>query len=60
MEEEFKKYICVICEHIYDPEDGDLDSDIEPETPFSEVAGNWVCPICGVGKEDFIPLEEEK
>ena len=51
------KYICTVCEYIYDPELGDPESGIEPGTAFEDIPDDWVCPICGVGKEDFEPYE---
>ncbi len=48
-------WLCVPCGFIYDPEIGDLDSDIEPGTEFSDIPSNWKCPVCGVTKSDFIP-----
>jgi rubredoxin len=53
-----KKYICTVCEYIYDPAKGDPDSGIEPGTAFEDLPDDWVCPLCGVGKEDFEPVEE--
>ncbi len=47
------KYECVVCSHIYDPEVGDPDGGIEPGTAFEDIPDNWVCPVCGAGKEDF-------
>lgn len=47
------KYICKICGYIYDPETGDPDSGIAPGTSFEDIQADWVCPLCGVGKEDF-------
>ena len=47
------KYICTICGYVYDPKDGDPETDIPPGTPFEELPTDWVCPICGAGKEDF-------
>ncbi len=54
-----KKYRCVVCGYIYDPALGDPDSGIAPGTPFEEIPDDWSCPVCGVSKEDFEPLEEE-
>ncbi len=54
-----KKYRCVVCGYIYDPEVGDPDSGIAPGTPFEEIPDDWTCPVCGVSKEDFVPLDEE-
>ena len=48
-----EKYRCTICGYIYDPEKGDPDSGIESGTPFEELPDDWVCPICGVGKDKF-------
>ena len=53
------KYICTVCEYIYDPELGDPESGIEPGTAFEDIPDDWVCPLCGVGKEDFEPYEGE-
>ena len=53
-----KKYICNVCGYIYDPQQGDPDSGIEPGTPFEEIPNDWVCPLCMVGKTDFSVLEE--
>ncbi len=54
---EKQKYVCDPCGYEYDPEVGDPDNGIKPGTPFSELPANWVCPICGVGKDEFSPLE---
>jgi rubredoxin len=42
------KYICTVCEYIYDPELGDPESGIEPGTAFEDIPDDWVCPLCGV------------
>lgn len=52
------KYECTVCGYIYDPAKGDLDNGIEPGTPFEELPDDWVCPVCGAGKEDFEEVEE--
>jgi rubredoxin-NAD+ reductase len=46
-------YICAACGWIYDPEQGDPDGGIAPGTPWEEIPDNWICPVCGAGKEDF-------
>ena len=43
----------LVCEYIYDPELGDPENGIEPGTSFEDLPADWVCPLCGVGKEDF-------
>jgi len=52
-----KKYRCEICGYVYDPEVGDPDGGIKPGTPFEEIPDDWVCPVCGAGKDQFV-LEE--
>ena len=42
----------------YDPEVGDPDGGIEPGTAFEDIPDDWVCPICGVGKDMFSVVEE--
>ncbi|WP_081981704.1 rubredoxin [Alistipes sp. ZOR0009] len=52
-----KKYRCKICGFIYDPELGAPIDGIPAGTPFEEISEDWVCPICGVTKEDFIEID---
>ncbi len=40
--QEAKHWTCVVCGYVYDG-----------ETPFEELPDDWLCPICGVGKEFF-------
>jgi flavin reductase (DIM6/NTAB) family NADH-FMN oxidoreductase RutF/rubredoxin len=47
------KYVCTVCGYIYDPEQGDPDNGVKPGTAFEDVPDDWVCPICGAGKEAF-------
>lgn len=49
-----QKYRCVVCNYIYDPAVGDPDSGIEPGTPFEKLPDNWVCPVCGADKSQFV------
>lgn len=53
-----KKYVCEPCGYIYDPEAGDIDSGVMPGTLFEELPEEWVCPVCGLGKEVFVELTE--
>lgn len=52
-----QKYVCIVCGYIYDPEVGDPDHGVAPGTAFQDVPGDWLCPLCGVGKEEFEPIE---
>lgn len=53
-----KKYVCDVCGWVYDPEVGDPDGGIAPGTAFEDIPEDWVCPECGVTKEDFSVVEE--
>lgn len=48
-----KQYRCSVCGYVYDPEKGDPNNGVPPGTPFDKLPADWVCPLCGVGKEDF-------
>lgn len=48
-----KKYICTVCQWVYDPEIGDPEQGIEPGVAFEDLPEDYVCPLCGVGKEEF-------
>ena len=52
-ESEKGMYKCMACGYIYDPEIGDPDSNIAPGTKFEDIPDDWVCPLCGVGKDLF-------
>ncbi len=54
---EVKKFRCTVCGYIYDPEQGDPDSGIKPGTSFEALPADWVCPVCGVGKDKFEPAD---
>ena len=45
-----KKYVCDVCGYVYDPADND-------NVAFEDLPEDWVCPLCGVGKDMF---EEQK
>lgn len=53
-----KKYVCDVCGYVYDPINGDPDSGIVAGTAFEDIPEDWVCPLCGVGKDEFSVLEE--
>ncbi|MGB9789156.1 rubredoxin [Thermotoga caldifontis] len=52
-----KKYRCMLCGYIYDPEVGDPDANVPPGTPFEALPDDWVCPLCGASKDQFEPVE---
>ena len=47
------KWLCSVCDmYIYDEEKEDL--------RFSDLPFTWRCPVCGVGKDKFVPTSEEE
>ncbi|MCK5437379.1 MAG: rubredoxin [Desulfobulbaceae bacterium] len=46
-------YTCTVCDWVYDPQIGDPDCGIEPGINFENLPDDWVCPICGAGKDAF-------
>jgi len=44
----FKKFKCAVCGYIYDESS-------EP-VPFADLSDDWVCPVCGSEKSDFIEI----
>ena len=45
-----EKYICSICNYIYDPDLGDTISGVKAGILFGELPKEWNCPICGASK----------
>ncbi|UCD13071.1 MAG: flavin reductase [Thermoplasmatales archaeon] len=52
-EKKMSRYGCKVCGYVYDPEKGDPDNGVAPGTKFEDLSNDWVCPVCGAGKEDF-------
>jgi rubredoxin-NAD+ reductase len=52
------KWECIVCGLVYDEREGWPDDGIAPGTKWEDVPEDWLCPDCGVGKEDFELLEE--
>ena len=48
------KYVCAVCDHVYDPAVGDPDAGIPAGTRFEDIPENWVCPVCGAAKSAFV------
>jgi rubredoxin len=52
-----KKYECIACGYIYDPDKGDPAEGVVPGTSFKDLPDGWLCPECGVGKDQFEVVE---
>ena len=46
------KYICP-CGYEYDEALGDTEHGIAPGTKWEDVPDDFVCPVCGLGKDVF-------
>lgn len=51
------KYICEVCDWVYDPAKGDPENGIAPGTKFEDLPDDFVCPVCGVGKDQFAKVD---
>jgi rubredoxin len=49
LEEKMQKYVCDACGYVYDPAEND-------NVKFEDLTEDWVCPVCGVGKDMFSPI----
>jgi rubredoxin len=41
-----QKWICTVCGYVYDPKENN-------NVLFEKLPKDWVCPECGVGKDQF-------
>ena len=55
--EAFKTWICVVCGFVYDEALGLPEEGLPPGTRWRDIADDWQCPDCGVGKADFEMVE---
>ena len=49
------KYVCDVCEWVYDEARGYAAANIAPGTKFEDLPEDFLCPLCGVGKDQFSP-----
>ena len=47
------RYVCTVCGYIYEEAVGDPDHGVAPGTAWADVPEDYVCPLCGVGKDMF-------
>ena len=48
-----ERYECLQCKYIYNPKFGNEKAGIKPGTSFEDLPDDWVCPVCGEGKDMF-------
>jgi rubredoxin len=49
-----EKWECSVCGYVYNPEKGDPERNIPSQTPFEQLPEDWVCPVCGASKSQFV------
>ena len=54
---EFKVWQCLVCDFIYDEEQGMPEDGIKAGTRWADIPEDWACPECGVAKADFDMVE---
>ena len=54
-EMKMQSYVCTVCGYVYDPKEGDSEGGIPPGTAFEALPDDWICPVCGAGKDEFEP-----
>ena len=47
------KYVCTGCGYVYDEAEGAPDAGVAAGTVWADVPEDFVCPLCGVGKDMF-------
>lgn len=52
-----KSYLCIVCGLVYNEAEGWPEEGIAPGTRWEDVPGDWKCPECGAGKDDFEMVE---
>lgn len=55
-----QKYVCSICGFVYDETAGYPQGDIAPGTKWENIPKDWVCPLCGATKNEFMLQTESK
>ena len=45
-----EKYVCTVCNYEYIPDENE-------GVKFEDLPDDYVCPLCGVGKDMFAPAE---
>jgi len=51
------KWECTVCGYIYDSAIGDPEHGVKPGTAFEDLPDDWVCPVCGAAKDQFVKRE---
>ena len=53
-------YTCDICAWIYNEVEGYPENAIVPGTKWEDMLDDFVCPLCGVGKDSFSKTNQQR
>jgi len=56
---EMQAWMCEECGYIYDPAEGDLETNIPPGVCFDKLPGDWCCPVCNGAMSQFKKFESQ-
>ena len=48
-----ERYVCDVCGWVYDESEGYAEAGIAAGTIWADVPADFLCPLCGVGKDQF-------
>ena len=52
----YSMFVCSGCGYEYDRNIGDDEGGIRPGMPFDQIPDEWICPVCGDDKDQFIEV----
>ncbi len=55
-----KETVCSVCGFVYSEEGGIPETGIAPGTRWEELPEDWVCPLCGAAKGEFLERRNEQ
>ncbi len=51
-----EEHVCGGCGFVYDEQEKTTKVSAPPQAKFPDLPQDWVCPVCGAGKELFIEV----
>jgi rubredoxin len=49
-----ENYICTMCGHVYNPNEGESLQNVPPGRDFSDMPDDWQCPIDGASQQQSV------
>jgi len=51
---------CTACGYVYDDNRGAPEQDVSPGTQWAAIIGEWECPSCGAGRDEFEEIVQKR